>query len=86
MADIPGIVEGAHKNAGLGYNFLCHIARCECIFYVLDYTLGDHRAQFDALKRELLLYSPSFEQKEHIILINKVDLAKEEVNILTYQL
>uniref|UniRef100_A0A7E4USY0 OBG-type G domain-containing protein n=1 Tax=Panagrellus redivivus TaxID=6233 RepID=A0A7E4USY0_PANRE len=82
IADIPGIIEGAHRNVGLGCSFLRHIQRCRCLFYVLDLSLGDLPDQLAALKTELQLYDEQVLDKDEealmskpsAIVINKSDL------------
>ncbi|KAI6170421.1 GTP-binding subdomain and GTP-binding protein domain containing protein [Aphelenchoides bicaudatus] len=78
VADIPGLVEGAHRNIGLGFSFLKHVKRCHTLFYVIDYGVGVWREQFDALREELRLYSPELMEKKTTIIVNKVDLMKSE--------
>lgn len=77
MADIPGLVEGAHRNEGLGFSFLRHIVRCECIVFVLDFTQGDLLEQFLMLKNEMELYDPELDEKEAVVVVNKTDLLDE---------
>ncbi|KAI1729723.1 GTP1/OBG domain-containing protein [Ditylenchus destructor] len=74
VADIPGIIEGSHNNAGLGFDFLKHIKRCDCILYIIDYTLGELRNQVDALKFELEQFSAGLPSKAVAIVVNKIDL------------
>lgn len=82
VADIPGLIEGAHKNVGLGFSFLKHIKRCHCFFYVLDYSLGELKRQLEALETELRLYDEELMNKPSAIIINKMDLCNkaDEVN------
>lgn len=80
VADIPGIVHGAHRNEGLGFSFLRHIVRCECMLFVLDYS-QDLLWQYEALKTELELYDPELLKKESALIVNKIDLAEDEKKI-----
>jgi GTP-binding protein len=82
VADIPGLVEGAHRNEGLGFTFLRHIVRCECILFVLDYSQGDLLGQWETLSRELQLYDLDLTRKESAIVINKIDTAENQVLLL----
>jgi GTPase len=80
------LVEGAHRNEGLGFSFLRHIVRCECILYVLDITNGPLeclKEQWEALRNELNAYENDLMKKESAIVINKIDTIQEEnrVNI-----
>ncbi|CAJ0564449.1 unnamed protein product, partial [Mesorhabditis spiculigera] len=78
VADVPGLIENAHKNEGLGFEFLKHIQRCHALFFVLDYTLGDWRAQFDALRYEISQFDEELAQKQTTVVINKIDLAPRD--------
>jgi len=77
MADIPGIIEGAHDGAGLGHRFLRHVERTRILLHLLDpcrshdsNPLGD----YETLNRELALFNPELAEKPQIIVINKMDL------------
>ncbi len=77
MADIPGLIEGAHGGAGLGFEFLKHIERTRIIVHILDImpTDGSDPAEnYYALRRELEQYSKALAQKTEIIVANKIDL------------
>jgi GTP-binding protein len=77
VADIPGLIEGAHDNVGLGHEFLRHIMRCRALFFVLDMagSEGRHPAEdLATLREELSLYSPMLVQKPWIVVANKMDL------------
>jgi GTP-binding protein len=77
MADIPGLIEGAHSGAGLGYEFLKHIERTRIIVHILDImpTVGsDPAANYQTIRNELEQYSKALAQKEEIIVANKIDL------------
>jgi len=77
MADIPGLIEGAHGGAGLGFEFLKHIERTRIIVHILDImpTDGSDPAEnYYAIRRELEQYSKALAQKTEIIVANKIDL------------
>lgn len=76
MADIPGIIEDAHKGRGLGLDFLRHIARTRLLVYVLDAS-DDPVATFDALRQELGAYDPGLLDRPALVALNKVDLLDE---------
>lgn len=76
MADIPGLIEGAHAGVGLGHQFLRHIERARLLLYLLDvspYAEPDPLTAFEILQRELQLYSPALLQKPALIALNKID-------------
>ncbi len=76
IADIPGLVEGAHENVGLGHGFLRHIERCRLILLVIDMagTDGrDPRDDYRQLLKELELYSPEILKKPRLVVANKMD-------------
>ncbi len=76
MADIPGLIEGAHENVGLGHDFLRHIERTKVIVYVLDLAGTDGRTPIDdlnSLKQELDFYQDGLSQRGKIIAANKID-------------
>ncbi|MCQ2377959.1 MAG: GTPase ObgE [Victivallaceae bacterium] len=77
VADIPGLIEGAHANVGLGHSFLRHIERTKVLVYVLDTAGVDGRDPLDDLRQlraELELYQPGLSKRPAIIVANKVDL------------
>lgn len=79
LADIPGIIEGAHDGAGLGIRFLKHIARTACLAFLVDLSDENWESAFTILKSELQSFSPVLAQKSRIIIGTKLDLpeAKE---------
>ena len=80
IADIPGLVEGAHKGVGLGIKFLKHIERCKTLLHLIDITEKDLENTYKQVKNELKSYSKDLLKKEEIIVLNKTDLVdKEEV-------
>lgn len=88
MADIPGLIEGAHQNIGLGHDFLRHIERCRVLIYVLDTAGVDGRKpwdDFDALQRELELYLPGLSQRATLVVANKMDLPEATENLAELQ-
>lgn len=74
VADIPGLIEGAHMNYGLGFSFLKHIERCTCLLYVIDGSLADPIYQLNTLQYELEQYQEGLSQRPHAIIVNKIDL------------
>ncbi|MDH5655113.1 MAG: GTPase ObgE [Spirochaetia bacterium] len=73
VADIPGIIEGAHRGAGLGLSFLRHIERVEVILYVLDITSVDPAEDLRTLQTELASYSEALTERPVLVLLNKMD-------------
>ena len=77
VADIPGLVEGAHANVGLGHDFLRHIVRCKLLIFVLDMAGSEGReplADLQSLRKELDLYDPTLSERSWIVVANKMDL------------
>lgn len=84
MADIPGLIEGAHTGAGLGHDFLKHIERTRLLIHVLDTAGSEGRdpvADFQATKRELSLYNPMLGTMPQVIAANKMDLPEAAENL-----
>jgi len=80
MADIPGIIEGAHDGVGLGLDFLRHIERTSVLAHVLDTQPTDQSnpvENYQTLRNELVQYSPVLAAKPELIVLNKIDLAPE---------
>jgi len=81
IADIPGLVEGAHKGTGLGIQFLKHIERCKSLLHLIDITSEDLKKSYQQVKNELKKYSNKLTKKRELIVLNKIDLIDEkEVN------
>ncbi len=81
IADIPGLVEGAHKGTGLGIQFLKHIERCKSLLHLIDITSEDLKKSYQQVKNELKKYSNKLTKKRELIVLNKTDLIDEkEVN------
>ncbi len=79
IADIPGLIEGAHKGTGLGIQFLKHIERCKTILHLIDITVNDIEKAYKQVKRELFNYSPDLSKKKELIVLNKIDLVDENL-------
>lgn len=77
VADLPGIIQGAHENRGLGIDFLRHAERCDCLLYVIDVSLEDYEQQLEILQDELECYQEGFSDKISIIVANKIDIVEE---------
>ncbi len=78
MADIPGIIEGAHNGKGLGDQFLRHIQRTKTLLFLIDINSNDPFDDYQVLKKELHLYDPYLDKKPHIIVLSKMDTIPEE--------
>lgn len=84
IADIPGIIEGAHQGAGLGLKFLRHVERTSLILHLLDVSDGSQRnpiEDYASLNRELALFDSALAEKPQIVALNKIDTpdAKEKL-------
>jgi len=77
VADIPGLIEGAHTGRGLGTQFLRHVERTRVLVFLLESTRPDLRADYRVLRRELRLFNPALLRKPAIIAITKLDIADE---------
>jgi len=87
MADIPGLIEGAHENRGLGHQFLRHIERCTLLVFILDMAGSENRNPWDdfrILERELALYSPILARKPRLVVANKMDLPEAAANLAKF--
>ncbi|MCS1408594.1 MAG: GTPase Obg [Verrucomicrobia subdivision 3 bacterium] len=88
ICDIPGIIEGAHENAGLGHAFLRHIKRCKALAYLVDIAGTDGRQPWDdyrQLRNELKAYDPSMLKRPAIILANKMDEPSASENLKRFK-
>jgi GTP-binding protein len=74
LADIPGLIQNAHKGKGLGLEFLRHIQRTKVLIFLLDATSPDFKEQFHTLKKEMRLFDPDLLKKKAILALNKIDL------------
>jgi GTPase len=81
LADIPGLVEGAHEGVGLGIQFLKHIERCKTLMHLIDITDENIENTYQQVKKELGSYSKEILEKKEIIVLNKTDLLdKKEID------
>ena len=78
LADIPGLVEGAHKGVGLGDKFLRHIERCKMLLHLIDLSEKNLFDNYQKIRNELKNYDLSLYKKKEIIIFNKSDLIKED--------
>ena len=88
VCDVPGLIEGAHNNVGLGHEFLRHIERCKILVLLLDMAGTDNRKPWDDYKqllKELELYDPELLKKERLVVANKMDEAVAEENLKQFK-
>lgn len=84
VADIPGLIEGAHRNVGLGHEFLRHIVRCKLFLFVLDMAGSEGRNPIDdlgTLREELKLYDATLADRPWMVVANKMDLPDAKENL-----
>src|SRR5437588_1203162 len=88
IADIPGLIEGAHRNLGLGHDFLRHITRCHVLLFVVDVAGSEGRNPIEDLqnlRREIDLYDPILSERPWFAAANKMDLPGADENLLALQ-
>jgi GTP-binding protein len=88
VCDVPGLIEGAHRNVGLGHAFLRHIERCKVVVLLLDMAGTDGRAPWDDYKNllnELDLYDPGLLERPRLVVGNKMDEPAAEANLKTFK-
>ena len=78
LADIPGLIEGAHEGIGLGDKFLRHIERCKNILHLIDITHDNLLENYTNVRKELFKYGNKLIKKREIIVFNKIDMASDE--------
>lgn len=84
LADIPGLIDGASENRGLGHRFLRHIERCRVLLHIIDLAATDGRDPLDdyqQLRSELAAYDPALTEKPHLVAGNKVDEAAAQEHL-----
>jgi GTP-binding protein len=87
LADIPGLIEGAHEGAGIGDRFLGHVERCAVLIHLIDGTQDDVKAAYKTIRNELFAYNEALAEKPEILVLNKIDAIeadaiKEKVKVL----
>src|SRR5882762_11721504 len=86
IADIPGLIEGAHRGLGLGHEFLRHITRCRILVFVVDVAGSEGRNPIEDLqnlRREIDLYDPTLSSRPWLVVANKMDLPSAKENLKT---
>tara|TARA_B100000029_G_C17492441_1_gene929618 strand:+ start:430 stop:1413 length:984 start_codon:yes stop_codon:yes gene_type:complete len=78
LADIPGLIEGAHEGIGLGDKFLRHIERCKGVLHLIDITNDNLLENYSKVRKELFKYSNKLTKKKEIIVFNKIDMIDEQ--------
>lgn len=81
MADLPGLIEGAHEGTGLGHRFLGHVERCGVLLHLVDATLDDDAIAeaYQTIRDELAAYGQELEAKPEILALNKIDALTDDV-------
>ncbi len=88
LADVPGLIEGASENRGLGHRFLRHIERCTLLMFLIDMAGADERdprEDFATLKAELKAYDPALLKKPRVVVANKMDLPVAAENLKKFK-
>jgi len=88
VADIPGLIEGAHEGVGLGYEFLRHIERCRMLLFVIDMAGSegrDPRDDFAQLRKEISLYQKELGERPYLVVANKMDLPEAAENLKKFR-
>lgn len=88
VADIPGLIEGAHRGLGLGHEFLRHITRCRVLVFVVDIAASEGRnpvEDLQNLRREIDLYDPTLSSRAWLVVANKMDLSDAKENLKALQ-
>jgi GTP-binding protein len=88
VADIPGLIEGAHQNRGLGHEFLRHITRCKLLLFVIDMAGSEGRDPIEDLQQlrtEIKLYSEDLARQPWIVIANKMDMEGAEEHLETFR-
>jgi GTPase len=86
IADIPGLIEGAHRGLGLGHEFLRHITRCPILIFVIDVAGSEGRSPVEDLqnlRKEIDLYDPTLSSRPWLVVANKMDLSNANENLET---
>ena len=88
IADIPGIIEGASEGVGLGFKFLKHISRTQCLLFIIDASDANYLTAYETLSKEVAAYSAELAKKPRMVLCNKIDVegAKENADQIALQI
>ena len=78
IADIPGLIEGAHEGAGLGDRFLGHVERCRVLIHLVDATLPDVADAYRTVRHELAAYDADLARRTELVCLNKIDALSED--------
>ena len=78
LADIPGLIEGAHEGAGIGDRFLGHVERCAALLHLVDGTQSDVAGAYTTIRHELEMYSEDLAARPEIVALNKIDAIDDE--------
>ena len=78
IADIPGLIEGAHEGKGLGDKFLAHIERCKILLHLIDSSDPNWKENYIIVRKELEKYGQNLDQKEEVVALSKQDLNPEK--------
>jgi GTPase len=88
MADLPGLIEGAHSGAGLGLEFLRHLERTRLLIHVVDASAGDRQTlwhDYDQVRHELKQYSAGLGRRPHLVALNKMDAVKDMSEVVAFR-
>jgi Predicted GTPase len=88
VADVPGLIEGAHRNLGLGHDFLRHITRCGLLVFIVDMAGSEGRspiADLESLRREIDLFDSRLSSRPWFVVANKMDLAPAAENVVAFR-
>ncbi|XVF36034.1 hypothetical protein REPUB_Repub19eG0023500 [Reevesia pubescens] len=88
LADLPGLIEGAHLGKGLGRNFLRHLRRTRLLVHVVDASTEDPLNDYRAVREELQMYNPNYLERPYVVVLNKIDLpeARDKLPFLTEEI
>ncbi|KAG2545202.1 hypothetical protein PVAP13_9KG414903 [Panicum virgatum] len=84
LADLPGLIEGAHLGKGLGRNFLRHLRRTRVIVHVVDAAADDPVNDYKIVREELRMYYPQYLERPYVVVLNKIDLPKHIIGLLPW--